>query len=84
VQTLNYPNVQETLYREVLDNGLEVIVLPKEGFNKTYATFSTKYGSVDNRFSVGSQPPVKVPDGRDREHNKHNKLRAVIPEQREK
>jgi predicted Zn-dependent peptidase len=63
MQTLSYPNVQETLYREVLDNGLEVIVLPKEGFNKTYATFSTKYGSVDNRFSVGNQPPVKVPDG---------------------
>lgn len=63
MQTLNYPNVQETLYREVLDNGLEVIVLPKEGFNKTYATFSTKYGSVDNHFSVGNQTPAKVPDG---------------------
>ncbi|WP_424765730.1 EF-P 5-aminopentanol modification-associated protein YfmH [Paenibacillus sp. sgz302251] len=63
MQTLNYPNVQEMLYREVLDNGLEVIVLPKEGFNKTYATFSTKYGSVDNRFSVGDQAAVKVPDG---------------------
>lgn len=63
MQTLTYPNVQETLYREVLDNGLEVIVLPKEGFNKTYATFATKYGSVDNRFSVGNQPAAKVPDG---------------------
>lgn len=63
METLNYPNVQEKLYREVLDNGLEVIVLPKEGFQKTYATFSTKYGSVDNRFSVGGQDPTRVPDG---------------------
>jgi len=63
MQTLTYPNVQETLYREVLENGLEVIVLPKEGFNKTYATFATKYGSVDNCFSVGNEPAVKVPDG---------------------
>ncbi|MCA0754098.1 insulinase family protein [Paenibacillus sp. N4] len=63
MQTLNYPNVQETLYREILENGLEVIVLPKEGFNKTYATFSTKYGSVDNKFSVGDGAPVQVPDG---------------------
>ncbi|RJX40737.1 insulinase family protein [Paenibacillus pinisoli] len=63
METLNYPNVQEKLYREVLDNGLEVIVLPKEGFQKTYATFSTKYGSVDNRFSVGGQEPTRVPDG---------------------
>lgn len=63
METLNYPDVQETLYREILDNGLEVIVLPKEGFNKTYATFSTKYGSVDNVFSVGNQKPLRVPDG---------------------
>ncbi|MHA6484335.1 EF-P 5-aminopentanol modification-associated protein YfmH [Paenibacillus sp. strain BS8-2] len=63
METLHYPHVQETLYREVMSNGLEVVVLPKEGFQKTYATFSTKYGSVDNRFSVGDQEAVKVPDG---------------------
>lgn len=63
METLNYPHVQETLYREVMDNGLEVIVLPKEGFNKTYATFATKYGSIDNRFAVGNEEAVKVPDG---------------------
>lgn len=63
MEKLAYEAVQETLYREVLPNGLEVVVLPKEGFQKTYATFATNYGSVDNRFSVGSEPPVKVPDG---------------------
>ncbi|MFF2482586.1 EF-P 5-aminopentanol modification-associated protein YfmH [Paenibacillus sp. NPDC058071] len=63
METLEYKGMQETLYREVMENGLEVIVLPKEGFQKTYATFATKYGSVDNRFSVGSEQPVKVPDG---------------------
>jgi predicted Zn-dependent peptidase len=63
METLQYPHVQETLYREVMSNGLEVVVLPKDGFQKTYATFSTKYGSVDNVFSVGDQEPVKVPDG---------------------
>ncbi|NBD22403.1 EF-P 5-aminopentanol modification-associated protein YfmH [Paenibacillus glycinis] len=63
METLAYPGVQETLYREVMPNGLEVVVLPKEGFSKTYATFSTKYGSVDNRFAVGNQQPISVPDG---------------------
>lgn len=63
METLKYPKVQETLYREVLDNGLEVIVLPKEGFQKTYATFSTKYGSVDNVFAVGDEEAKRVPDG---------------------
>jgi len=63
VETLSYPGVQETLYREVMPSGLEVFVLPKEGFQKTYATFSTKYGSVDNRFGVEGHPLVRVPDG---------------------
>lgn len=63
MEKLSFEAVQETLYREVLPNGLEVIVLPKEGFQKTYATFATNYGSVDNRFSVGSEQPVRVPDG---------------------
>ncbi|MWC26503.1 EF-P 5-aminopentanol modification-associated protein YfmH [Paenibacillus sp. MMS18-CY102] len=63
METLAYPGVQETLYREVMPNGLEVFVLPKEGFQKTYATFSTKYGSVDNRFAVEGKPLERVPDG---------------------
>lgn len=63
MDVLNYPQVEETLYREVLENGLEIIVLPKPGFQKTYATFATKYGSVDNHFAVGDEAPLKVPDG---------------------
>lgn len=63
METLTYPGVQETLYREIMSNGLEVVVLPKEGFSKTYATFATRYGSIDNRFAVGDQAPISVPDG---------------------
>ncbi|MBW7473233.1 insulinase family protein [Paenibacillus oenotherae] len=63
METLAYPGVQETLYREVMPNGLEVVVLPKEGFSKTYATFATRYGSIDNRFAVGNGAPITVPDG---------------------
>jgi len=60
---LDYPKLQETLYHEVLDNGLEVFVLPKLGFTKTYATFTTKYGSIDNRFRPEGQEARSVPDG---------------------
>jgi len=63
METLSYPHVEETLYREVLENGLEIIVLPKQGFQKTYATFATKYGAIDNHFAVGDETPIKVPDG---------------------
>ncbi|PLT46134.1 pitrilysin family protein [Paenibacillus sp. FSL W8-1187] len=63
MQKLHYPGVEETLYYEQLPNGLSVYLLPKEGFQKTYATFSTRYGSVDNHFRSGSQPLTRVPDG---------------------
>ncbi|WP_199623371.1 EF-P 5-aminopentanol modification-associated protein YfmH [Paenibacillus alkalitolerans] len=63
MQKHEYPHVKETVYSETLDNGLSVFVLPKPGFTKTYATFSTKYGSVDNHFAVGDEQPEKVPDG---------------------
>ncbi len=63
MQKLSYPGVEETLYHEQLPNGLQVYVLPKEGFQKTYATFSTRYGSVDNHFGIGDGPLTRVPDG---------------------
>lgn len=63
MQTISYDRLKETLYMEQLDNGLKVYVLPKPGFQKTYATFSTKYGSIDNHFQVDGQEQVKVPDG---------------------
>lgn len=63
MERIEYEHLQETLYYEVMDNGLHVYVLPKPGFQKTYATFATKYGSVDNHFRVEGHEPVKVPDG---------------------
>lgn len=58
-----YEQLNETIYQEQLPNGLNVVVLPKPGFHKTYATFSTKYGSIDNHFQVEGKPDVRVPDG---------------------
>ncbi|WP_433943278.1 EF-P 5-aminopentanol modification-associated protein YfmH [Paenibacillus sp. SN-8-1] len=63
MEKFQYEKLQETLYHEVMDNGLQVYVLPKPGFQKTYATFTTKYGSVDNHFRVEGQEEISVPDG---------------------
>ncbi|MFC4320116.1 EF-P 5-aminopentanol modification-associated protein YfmH [Litchfieldia salsa] len=61
---ITFEQLQEELYYEKLPNGLDVYVLPKKGFNKTYATFTTKYGSIDNQFVPhGKNEMVKVPDG---------------------
>jgi predicted Zn-dependent peptidase len=64
MERINFEQLQEELYHEKLPNGLNVYILPKKGFNKTYATFTTKYGSVDNTFvPIGKDDFVKVPDG---------------------
>lgn len=63
MKKLRYDSVKETLYFETLDNGLEVYVLPKEGFKKTYATFTTRYGSIDHHFQVEGEEEIRVPDG---------------------
>ena len=45
-----YPRIGETVYEEVLDNGLHVFVFPKPEFEKSYAFFAACYGGMDTRF----------------------------------
>jgi predicted Zn-dependent peptidase len=64
VKKIAFDQLQEELYYEKLNNGLDVYILPKKGFNKTFATFTTKYGSIDNQFvPKGEAEFTKVPDG---------------------
>ena len=56
--------VNEKFFVEKLDNGLTVIVMPKKGFYKTYAVFSTKYGSQDLEFiPLNEKEYFKSPEG---------------------
>ncbi|SEN44075.1 EF-P 5-aminopentanol modification-associated protein YfmH [Lihuaxuella thermophila] len=63
MQKIEHQQLQESLYFEQLPNGLEVYILPKPDFSKTYATFTTKYGSIDNCFQVPGKEKITVPDG---------------------
>ena len=42
--------VDETIYKEVLDNGMEVYFYVNKNIHNNYVTFTTKYGSVYNEF----------------------------------
>ena len=46
-----YPRLDERLYREVLPNGLTVLVAPRKGFSRKIAYFLTDFGAVHTRFS---------------------------------
>ncbi|MEO3945035.1 pitrilysin family protein [Gorillibacterium sp. CAU 1737] len=63
MEPIQIDRLQEKLYREVLPNGLTVYVLPKPGFSKTYATFTTDFGSIDNHFRLAGGEDIRVPDG---------------------
>ncbi len=45
-------------------SGLDVFIIPKKGYSKSYAIFGTNYGSVDSDFIVpGEKDETHVPDG---------------------
>ena len=50
MQVIKYPLFKETFYTEKLPNGLEVNLLPRPKFHQTYATFTARYGSINNTF----------------------------------
>ena len=45
-----YPELDETLNTRVLENGLTVCVIPRQGFSKKMAYFVTDYGSIHTDF----------------------------------
>lgn len=59
-----YDTINETLIMEKLSNGLHVFLLPKQELSKTFAIFSTNYGSVDLQFVPrNKEEAVTVPEG---------------------
>jgi predicted Zn-dependent peptidase len=59
-----YQDFNRSTYHQQLANGLNVVLMPMPGFNKTYAMMTTNFGSIDNCFvPYGGQEPIHVPDG---------------------
>ncbi|MEL3960588.1 pitrilysin family protein [Lysinibacillus endophyticus] len=64
MKAIEFNQLDETLYYKKLSNGLDVYILPKKGFSKTFVTFTTKYGSIDRTFvPIGENESITVPDG---------------------
>ncbi|ASN05674.1 EF-P 5-aminopentanol modification-associated protein YfmH [Virgibacillus necropolis] len=64
MSTKRYDDINEVLRAEKLANGLNVFLLPKRELSKTFAIFSTDYGSIDLSFVPrNKQDAVTVPEG---------------------
>ena len=59
---IEYREIDENVYQDTLENGLEVFLIQKSGYNKKFVTYTAKYGSMDNRFEVNDEE-YSVPDG---------------------
>jgi predicted Zn-dependent peptidase len=58
-----YPKVNEELYHEVMNNGLNVYLLQKKGFSKSFATFSTNLGSINTTIENELNERIELPLG---------------------
>jgi len=50
MEKIKIKDIEEYIYYEKLDNGLEVYLYSKENVHTNYVTFTTKYGSTYNEF----------------------------------
>ncbi len=64
IQEYNNDKIKERVLFAESENGLKVFFMPKVGYTKQYAIFSTNYGSIDNTFiPLGSSEEITVPEG---------------------
>lgn len=56
--------IKEKVYIEKLENGLTVMIVPKNTTNKKYVIWGTHFGSIDNHFIMpDTKEEVYLPDG---------------------
>ena len=64
MEIIENKQIKEKVYKETLDNGMQIIIIPKNNTEKKYIIWGTKFGSIDNHFiepKTGKE--IEVPDG---------------------
>ena len=62
MQIIENDKIKEKMYIEKLDNGLDIIIIPKKGVKKKYIIWGIHFGSLDNKFRINGQEHA-IPDG---------------------
>lgn len=62
MEKIYYPALSETVFRQVLPNGLTIIVVPRPGFTRKLAYFVTDFGAIHTEFTVNGEA-CRVPAG---------------------
>ncbi|PTE68881.1 peptidase M16 [Staphylococcus devriesei] len=64
MKTHVYELIDEKVFEHELSNGLRLFIIPKKGFQKTFFTYTTQFGSLDSTFKPHNEDQlITVPDG---------------------
>lgn len=64
MKKIKFKGLDGTCYKEVLNNGLEVYLIPYDNKKNYYMAYATRFGSDTTKFvPVGGKEEVKFPDG---------------------
>ena len=63
MEKITIKKINEDIYYEKLDNGLDVYLYTNKNIHNNYVTFTTKYGSIYNEFTNAKGKLIKVPNG---------------------
>ncbi len=58
-----YPSINRKVLKMTHKSGLEIIVIPQKGYSQYYATFSTKFGSINTRFTPPNGEEIRTTEG---------------------
>ena len=62
MQRIDYPGLDQQVYRQTLPNGLTALVVPRPGFTRKIAYFVTDYGAIHTQFTLDGARH-RSPDG---------------------
>ena len=64
MQLIENLKLEEKVYKEKLENGMTVMIIPRENTQKKYVIWGTHYGSNESKFVVpGEEKETEVPKG---------------------
>ena len=64
MQIIENLKIKEKLYVEKLENGLTIMILPKNTTQKKYVMWGVNFGSIDNHFiNPDNGQEIEIPDG---------------------
>jgi predicted Zn-dependent peptidase len=58
-----YKQLKEKVLIETMPDGLNVVMVQKPEYHKTFAVLTSDFGSLDEKYQIGHDSPKQIPAG---------------------